>query len=220
MIEGCGVPHTEVDLILVNGESVDFSHLVHDGDRISVYPMFESFDISPELRVRPEPLRDLKFVLDVHLGRLAAYLRMLGLDVVYQNCFTDAELAHVSSSEHRILLTRDRGLLKHGAITHGYWLRETDSRKQIAEIIDRFDLARSIRPFTRCMQCNGMLEQVTRDRALDHLPPRVAELYNDFEQCTECGRVYWKGTHYARMQRWIAELTTSTVRKDQTDRDK
>jgi uncharacterized protein len=208
MIESFGVPHTEVELIIVNGESADFSRLVRDGDRISVYPTFESVDITPELRVRSEPLREPTFVLDVHLGKLAAYLRMLGFDALYRSCYSDAELVQISSLEHRILLTRDRGLLKHSAISHGYWLRQTDSRRQAAEVVQRFDLAHSIRPFTRCMACNGVIESVSRERVRDRLVPHTAELYDEFRQCSQCGRVYWKGTHYERMRRWIEELTS------------
>lgn len=205
LIESCGVPHAEVDLITANGESVDFSYLVRNGDRISVYPMFESLDITPELRVRPRPLRQPKFVLDVHLGRLAAYLRMLGFDTVYQNCFDDEDLVRVSSREHRILLTRDRGVLKHSAVTHGYWLRQTDSKRQAAEIVNRFDLMGSIQPFTRCMACNGALEPVSKDKVRERLPPRTAELYDEFRECARCGRIYWKGSHYERMLHWINE---------------
>jgi uncharacterized protein with PIN domain len=192
MIEGFGVPHAEIDLIIANGDSVDFSHAVRDGDHISVYPMFESLDITPELRVRPRPLRDPRFVLDVHFGKLAAYLRMLGFDTLYRSDFTGPELVQISAGQHRILLTCDRGLLKRGDVTHGYWLRETDSRRQLAEIVSRFDLARSTQPFTRCMACNGLLEQVSKD--------------HDFQRCRQCSRIYWKGSHYARMNRWISEM--------------
>jgi uncharacterized protein len=210
MIENCGVPHTEVELIIVNSESADFSRVVRDGDRIGVYPMFESVDITPELRVRSQPLRNPAFVLGVHLGKLAAYLRMLGFDALYRSCYTDSELVQISSLERRILLTRDRGLLKHSAISHGYWLRATDSRRKAAEVVQRFDLAHVIRPFTRCMACNGVIELVSRERVRDRLLPRTAELYDEFRQCLQYGRVYWKGTHYKRMQRWIEELTSST----------
>jgi uncharacterized protein with PIN domain len=208
-IESFGIPHTEVELILANGQSVDFNYVVLNGDRISVYPVFECFDISGELRVRPEPLRESRFVLDVHLGKLAAYLRMLGFDTLYRNCFTDPELTEASRRQHRILLTRDRGLLKHAAVAHGYWLRETDSRRQIAEIVQRFDLANSIQPFTRCMACNGILRDVSKEQIRHKLPSRTAELYDEFRECPNCGRVYWKGSHSQRMQRWIAELTAS-----------
>jgi uncharacterized protein len=210
MIESFGVSHTEVELIIVNGESANFSRVVRDEDRIGVYPVFESVDITPELRVRSQPLRNPTFVLDVHLGKLAAYLRMLGFDALYRNCYTDPELVQISSLERRVLLTRDRALLKHSAISHGYWLRETDSRRQAAEVIQRFDLAHLIRPFTRCMACNGIIEPVSRERVRDRLLPRTAELYDEFRQCLQCGRVYWKGTHYKRMRRWIEELTSST----------
>ncbi len=206
MIESFGVPHTEIDLIVANGQSVDFSYPVKRGDRIAVYPTFESFDIAPEQRLRPQPLRNSKFILDVHLGKLAAYLRMLGFEAEYGRSFTDARLAQISASEHRVLLTRDRALLKRGAITHGYWVRETNSHRQIAEVMHRFNLARAVRPFTRCMACNGALEPVSKDQAQNLVPERSFERYKEFHHCEQCGRIYWKGSHYARMRRWIEEL--------------
>ena len=207
LIESCGVPHTEVELIVVDGQSVDFSYVVQNGDRIAVYPVFEALDITPALRVRPAPLRDPQFVLDVHLGKLAAYMRMLGFDSLYRNCLEDAELARISAAEHRILLTRDRGLLKRSAVTHGYWLRETDSRAQLAEIVHRFDLSRLIRPFTRCMACNAELRRVAKEEVRSELPPRVAQEFDEFRRCPDCRRVYWRGSHYQRMQHWIGQLT-------------
>jgi uncharacterized protein with PIN domain len=206
LIESFDVPHTEVDLVLLNGVSVGFAQLVQPGDRVSVYPVFESFDITQELRVRPKPLRETRFVLDVHLGKLAAYLRMLGFDTRYQSCFTDGELAEISAAENRILLTRDRRLLKRNLVTHGYWLRQTDSRRQIVEILDRFDLAAAIRAFARCMACNAPLEAVAKDRVRGLVPPRAADLHDEFRRCPNCGRVYWKGSHYRRMENWIREL--------------
>jgi uncharacterized protein with PIN domain len=206
LIESFGVPHIEVDLILVNGESAEFSDLVQAGDRVSVFPVFESFDIASVTRVRPQPLRETRFVLDVHLGRLVVYLRMLGFDARYQSCLRDEELAEISAREHRILLTRDRGLLKRSVVTHGYWLRQTDSRGQAAEVLDRFDLTRSIRPFTRCMACNTALEDVRKELVFESVPERAAELYDEFRRCAGCGRVYWKGSHYRRMESWIREL--------------
>ena len=203
MIEGFGVPHGEIDLIVANGDSADFSYMVRDGDRIGVYPMFEALDITPELRVRPRPLRDPRFVLDVHLGKLADYLRMLGFDTLCRSDLTGPELVQISVAEHRILLTRDAGLLGHGDVTHGYCLRETDSRRQLAEVVNRFDLARAIQPFTRCIACNGALGQVSKDQITELVPRRAAELHDDFQRCRQCSRVYWKGSYYARMNRWI-----------------
>jgi uncharacterized protein len=206
MIESFGVPHTEVDLILVNGESVDFRYVVRDGDSISVYPVFEGLDITSLVRVRPEPLRDPRFVLDTHLGRLAGYLRMMGFDTLYHREAGDADLARTSRDERRILLTRDRGLLKRGMVTHGYYVRETAVRRQIAEVLRRFDLSGAVRPLVRCLRCNSVLEPVAKERVLDRVPPRAAELFDEFLLCPGCGRVYWQGGHYRRMRAFIASL--------------
>ncbi|MFB3826173.1 MAG: Mut7-C RNAse domain-containing protein [Bryobacteraceae bacterium] len=199
MIESFGVPHTEVDLILANGESVDFAYVVRDGDRISVYPMFETLDITPELKVRPVPLRNPRFVLDTHLGTLARYLRMMGFDALYSTEAGDAELARLSRDERRILLTRDVGLLKRAMVTHGYFVRETAPRRQLAEVVSRCNLERVARPFTRCMVCNGVLEPAALEQVAGRVPPRALELYDEFLACPGCGRVYWKGGHYRRM---------------------
>ncbi len=199
VIESAGVPHTEIDLILVNGRSVDFSHIVEDGDRISVYPVFESMDITPVLRVRPRPLRQPRFVLDVHLGRLAAYLRMMGFDALYRNDYNDEQLAALSSGGDRILLTRDVGLLKRAVVTRGYYVRETSPRRQLEEVLRRFDLLRLAAPFTRCMACNGALQVIEKELVRDSLPARIFEGRDGFLRCESCGRVYWKGSHYDRM---------------------
>jgi uncharacterized protein len=206
MIESFGVPHTEVELVLINGESSDFACLVRNADRVAVYPVFESLDITPELRIRRQALRETRFVLDVHLGRLAAYLRMLGFDAAYHNRASDEELVRISSEDKRILLTRDRGVLKHSAVTHGYWLRETESRRQAAEVVRRFDLARSLRPFTRCMACNQVLHLAAKPDVHHRVPARIAACHQEFRECPGCRRVYWQGSHYQRMQRWIEEL--------------
>ncbi len=207
VIESFGVPHTEVDLILVNGASAGFDQLVSAGDRVAVYPVFESLDITPEVRIRPEPLRETRFVLDIHLGRLAAYLRMLGFDTWYQSCASDRRLAGISAAEHRILLTRDRGLLKRSMVTHGYWVRNTESRRQVPEILARFDLYGAIRPFSRCMACNALLQEAVKDDVRNLVPQRAAKLHNEFRRCPNCGRVFWQGSHYRRMQSWIRDLT-------------
>jgi uncharacterized protein with PIN domain len=206
MIESLGVPHTEVDLVLVNGESSDFTRLIQNGDRISVYPVFESIDIAPVLRVRTQPLREPKFVLDVHLGKLAGFLRMLGFDTDYSNHASDSELVKISVEQRRTLLTRDRGLLKHSAVTRGYWVRETDSHRQLEEVLRRFELSRSLRPFTRCLVCNEPLAKISIADAVGLVPERVLEWATEFQQCPVCRRVYWEGSHYRRMHLWIEQM--------------
>src|SRR5262249_11784535 len=171
MIEAIGAPHTEVELILVGGRPVDFTYIVADGDRLSVYPFFESLNISPLLRVRPRQPDQIRFVLDGHLGKLAAYLRMLGFDALYRNDCDDDELAEISSREERILLTRDCGLLKRSVVKLGYKVRETDPRKQLLETIRRFDLIKSLSPFRRCLRCNGLLELISKEAITDRLQP-------------------------------------------------
>ncbi len=213
MIEAIGVPHTEVDLILANGESVDFSYLVQDGDRVSVYPVFEAFDITPLLKVRPEPLRVVHFVADVHLGRLAAYLRMIGFDTLFPDDYRDEELARLSRDEHRILLTRDRGLLKRSMVTHGYYVRSTNPRQQLVEVVRHFDLFRRIDPFKRCIRCNGLLVAATKEEVAGRLPADTRQVYDDFHRCADCGQVYWKGPHFERMEQIIAHVRSQETRQ-------
>lgn len=203
VIESYGVPHTEVDLVLVNGESVGFEHRVAGGDRISVYPVFEAIDIQPLLKVRPVPLRVTRFLLDTHLGRLAGYLRMAGFDTRYYNHASDEALATEAARERRILLTRDRGLLKRRSVTHGYCVRETAPRLQLAEILLRFDLASSASPFTRCLVCNGELRQADRSEVEDRVPEKTRRAYRQFAVCEDCDKVYWPGSHYQRMRRLL-----------------
>jgi len=206
VIESFGVPHTEVDLVLADGESVDFSWRLRGGSRVSVYPVFESLDISPTTRVRPAPLREVRFVLDGHLHRLARYLRMLGFDAWWRNDPPDEELAGIASDQHRILLTRDVGLLKRRIVSHGYWVRAADPRAQLAEVADRLDLFRTIAPFRRCLCCNDLLEAVSKEEVADALPPAVRERHEAFRRCPGCKRVYWSGSHARRMRKLIADL--------------
>lgn len=206
MIESLGVPHTEIELILVNSMAVDFTYIVQDGDQVSVYPVFETFDATPIVRLRPAPLREPRFVLDAHLGKLAGYLRLLGFDTLYRNDYDDETLARISSAEPRILLTRDRGLLKRSLVTHGYYVRQVDPQRQIVEVLHRFDLQGQIAPFHRCIRCNGLLRDVSKEMIGDRLPHHTCEYYDEFHMCDQCGKVYWKGSHYQRLLDFIASL--------------
>lgn len=205
-IEALGIPHTEVDLILVNERSVDFGHRLQHGDRLSVYPVFESVDISSLVRVRPAPLREIRFVLDAHLGRLACYLRMLGFDTLYSNEFNDEGLAQISSEEKRILLTKDRGLLKRNLVTHGYCVRSSHPREEVVEILKRFDLFKLVKPFDRCLRCNALLGTVSKEEVLEDLPPRVRQEQEEFRRCRGCGQIYWKGSHFERMRSFLEHV--------------
>lgn len=207
MIESFGVPHTEVELILVNGKSVDFSYIVRDGDRISVYPVFESVDISPLVRLRPEPLREPRFVVDCNLGRLARYLRLLGFDTLYRNDYSDREIAALADDEKRIVLTRDRALLQHKIITHGYFVRATRPRDQVREVLSRFDLYRKVAPYSRCARCNGELVETDKQAVAARLEPKTRKYYDRFRVCRSCGQVYWEGSHHRRMRALLESFT-------------
>ena len=203
LVESLGIPHTEVDLVLANGASVGFRHKPADGDRLSVYPVFESLDISGSSRVHPRPLRGTRFVLDVHLGRLARLLRLAGLDSLYANDWDDLALSRLSRQEGRILLTRDRGLLMRAEVTHGYCVRSPDPPEQLAEVIARFDLTRAMAPFSLCLVCNEKLQPLPRRRARLAVPPGVARRYRRFRSCPRCGRVYWRGSHWEHLRRLL-----------------
>ncbi|WP_187672390.1 Mut7-C RNAse domain-containing protein [Zestomonas carbonaria] len=206
MIEALGVPHTEVELVLVNGESVGFDRLIEDGDRVAVYPKFEALDISSLLRVRERPLRVTRFVADVHLGGLAHLLRMAGFDTLYETGFDDARIAALGADEGRIVLTRDRELLKRRTITHGCYVRALKPALQLRELFERLDLAGSARPFTLCLHCNVPLREVDKAAVLDRLPPRVRVLYQHFLTCDDCQRVFWEGSHWRSMRALLDPL--------------
>jgi len=201
LIESLGVPHTEVDLILVNGRSVPFEQKVRQGDRISVYPVFESLEIGSVTKVRPAALRRTRFVLDVHLGRLAKLLRMLGFDTLYSNSYDDSSLSRISRDHRRIVLTRDRELLKRSMITHGYCLRSDQPMEQLLEVLKRFDLSEKIQPFGRCLRCNSLLQEIDRRQAAASVPEYVARTYDHYKTCPDCGRIYWQGSHWEHMRR-------------------
>ncbi|KKC02258.1 Mut7-C RNAse domain-containing protein [Mycobacterium nebraskense] len=206
VLEAMGIPHTEVDLILVNGSPRDFAYRPSFGDRIAAYPMFEALDVGATARLRPVPLRDPRFVVDVNLGRLAWLLRLLGFDVWWSNDADDKTLADISGEQRRILLTRDRGLLKRRAITHGLFVRSDDPDEQALDVLRRLDLGRRLAPLSRCVRCNGTLSRVSKDEVIDQLEPLTREYYEEFSRCTECGRIYWPGSHYAKLVRLVERL--------------
>ena len=203
-IEAIGVPHTEVDLIIVNGNSVGFDYHLKNGDEASVYPVFSDVDISTKatLRENPEPV----FIVDVNLGKLAKNLRMCGFDAIYSNKYSDHDVAQLADRDNRIVLTRDRRLLKQRIITHGYWLRSTDPDQQIYEVFKRFDLFSIVKPFNRCLECNGLIKPVEKDEILDQLEPKTIQYFDEFYQCQDCKRIYWKGSHYEHMSKVLDKI--------------
>jgi hypothetical protein len=204
-----GVAPDAVDLILVNGTSCSLHHPVRDGDRVSLYPTFEAFDVTPLLQLRDAPLRRIAFVADAHLGRLARYLRLLGFDTLFENDPGDEALARTSAEEGRVLLSRDRALLRRRAVTHGLWVPAIRPREQLRYVLERLDLFRLLRPFSRCTICNGPLA-VADERTLgDGVPSRVRAVFDDFWRCSDCGRIYWQGSHYDRLSHFVDQMTAA-----------
>ncbi len=202
-IEALGVPHPEVAAIVVNGAPVTFSYLVQPDDAIQVYSAAAALQTGlPLLQPWPAP----RFVSDVHLGRLAEYLRLLGFDTLYRNDYDDPELAEIACSDMRILLTRDLDLLKRSCVVYGYYVRTTKPKQQVIEVLQRFDCFAAARPFQRCSRCNGMLEPVDKAAVVKLLPPRVQLEHERFQRCTGCGQIYWPGSHFVRLQRFVAQV--------------
>ncbi|HLW34039.1 MAG TPA: Mut7-C RNAse domain-containing protein [Chthoniobacterales bacterium] len=207
IIEGCGVPHTEVDLILVEGAPANFSRVIASESDIEVFPVEpEPITAFPENRLQVRNVR--KFVADGHLGKLVRDLRLLGIDVTYDRDANDPRLVEISSSEERALLTRDRRLLMHSALRHGYYLRSQNPLHQTVEVIRRFNLANSFAPFGRCLLCNAVLELAAKESVIQELEPLTRIYYDQFRRCPECGQVYWSGSHFEKLQKRIEAIQT------------
>ncbi len=205
-IEACGVPHTEVALILANGRAVDFGYRVRDRDRITVYPPFRALDVEPAWLVSPQPLPAARFVLDGHLGKLAKHLRLLGFDSAYDVAWTDHQLVEISTREARVLLTRDIGALMHAVLARGYFVRATDPWEQLLEVIGRFDLGSWLDAFSRCLACNGELVAVEKAEVSDSLLAATQRHFDEFHRCPDCERVYWQGSHYAHLRALVERV--------------
>jgi len=202
-IETIGVPHPEVDMILVNGAPVDFLYPLHDCDEAEVYPASATNAFPEDWSLVNRHSLSEKFILDVHLGKLAKALRLLGFDTCYKNDYVDKTIVQIAEAEKRIVLTRDVNLLKHKSVTIGYWLRSQFVEEQLAEVISRFKLKAKFKPFERCVECNGKIVSVAKEAILNRLLPKTILYYNHFFQCTCCNRIYWRGSHYEQMQQFI-----------------
>jgi uncharacterized protein with PIN domain len=203
-IEAIGIPHVEVDVILVNSKPVDFRYIIQPNDQVEVMPIHNHLP-------KGHSLIDMhsfnqKFVLDVHLGSLARELRLMGFDSVYDNQYLNPAMVRIAVQEKRALLTRDIGLLKYKVLKYGYWLRSQDPMKQLLEVIKYFDLSGLFKPFTRCIACNGIIGPIEKQMIVEKLSSGTINYFNEFYQCKNCKRVYWKGSHYERMQRFIEQV--------------
>jgi uncharacterized protein len=208
VIESCGVPHPEVDLIRISGQAVGFDYVVSDDAEIAVYPPGIEFPNLSEKRLQDSAIRE--FVADGHLGRLVRDLRLLGVDVTYDQAAEDRQLVEIASRDNRALLTRDRRLLMHAAVQHGYYLRSQNPLEQSVEVLRRFDLGSTVSPFSRCLRCNALLEPTEKEKVIGQLEPLTKIYYDEFRRCTGCGQVYWPGSHFAKLEKRIDAILSRT----------
>ena len=199
-IEAIGIPHVEVNLIQVNNQVVDFNYRLKNNDIVSVYPV---------LKIQKKGAKEIKFILDVHLGKLAKYLRMCGFDTVYQNDYGDKKIIEISLEENRIILTRDIGLLKVKSVSNGYFIRDQNSKAQLIEVLKYFDLYQAINPFNRCIKCNGKLESIEKEKIIQQLEPLTQKYFDTFFRCTHCQSIFWEGSHFDRMSNFINTIKNS-----------
>lgn len=206
-IESLRIPRSEIDLVLLNSQPVSLNERLYENDFVSLFPTFETLDISTLKGGHAPPLRVTRFILDAHLGKLTKYLRMLGFDTIYRNDFADDDIIELAAKEQRIILTRDKLLLKSKQVTHGYYVRTTHKHEQLREVVQKFDLSSQFKSFTRCMTCNTELVPISKEDILQPLPQDIIDNFNEFFFCTACKKVYWKGSHFNRMESYIRDLT-------------
>ena len=204
IIESCGIPHPEVDLILVDDEPVGFDHTLANDAKVDVFTVENRDTNYTEEELQTTGI--IRFVADGHLGGLARNLRLLGFDVAYRQNAEDRQLLEVMARENRALLTRDRRLLMHGIVQHGYWPRSQNPDEQTIEVVRRFDLSELIAPFTRCLRCNALLEEATKSEIIDKLEPLTKIHYHQFRRCPDCKQIYWSGSHFPKLQKRIEEI--------------
>ena len=197
-IEAIGVPHVEINLIQVNDQTVDFRYHLKNNDVVSVYPVQRKIE-----------RKEIKFILDVHLGKLAKYLRMCGFDTAYQNDYNDKKIIEISLEENRIILTRDIGILKVKSVSNGYFIRNQDWKAQLTEVLKHFDLYHAITPFIRCIKCNGKLEKIEKEKIIQQLEPLTQKYFDTFFRCTHCQGIFWEGSHFDRMSSFINTIKNS-----------
>jgi len=209
MIEALGVPHTEIDLILINGKSVDLTYRLQDDDRVSVYPVFESLNIKNVTRLRKIPLRKTKFIADIHLGDIVKYMRVLGFDVYFKPSLFTQKIIEISKKENRIILTKSRRLLKIKEVTHAIFIRPGTTAEQIKKIVDFLDIKDSIKPFSRCLRCNNLVKSVSKESIADRIPPKTREFCDQYTYCDLCDKIYWNGTHFIKMNKAIDHILSN-----------
>jgi uncharacterized protein with PIN domain len=210
ILEAVGIPHTEIGGIEKGSRQLDFSYLPQPGEKLGIYPVpAGAAALQPSL-LRPDPPTEIRFLVDINVARLASLLRMAGFDTVSigeaEHVPAKREIALQSARTERIILSRDKELLKHREVTFGRLVRNQDPTARLYEIVSFYGLHSDLLPFSRCLRCNGMLEPVDKERVMDQLEPLTKKYYYRFRRCGACSQVYWKGSHHERMIALLAPI--------------
>ncbi len=206
IIESCGVPHPEVDLILVNEQKVGFDQTLVSDAQVDVFPVVMADTCQTEKPL--QTIHSATFVADGHLGGLAKNMRLFGFDVAYDQRADDRQLLEIMTRQNRALLTRDRRLLMHAIVQHGYYPRSQNPDEQTIEVIRRFRLTELIAPFSRCLRCNGPLEAADKAEIIDKLEPLTKIYYDQFRRCPNCKQIYWPGSHFPKLLKRIETISS------------
>jgi len=209
LIESFGIPHPEIEKIAVNGKEVDFAYIVENSIRIDVFPISAYSNFFKPSLLRPNPLDFHRFVVDINVAKLASKLRQLGFDTLLPRNFDDTGLAAIAGCQRRILLTRDCNLLKRKIVEFGHLVRAASPNEQLVEIIKLFGLKDKIKPYSRCFQCNGLLDPVAKEDILPLLEPLTKKYYNVFHRCIDCKKIYWSGSHREKMDEILQVILAS-----------
>lgn len=198
IIESLGVPHTEIGKIIAEDNEVNFNYIPVNSQKVTLLPIIPPFDVTKPSLLRPEPLQQISFVVDVNVGKLALLLRMLGLDAEYSPKFLDKDI--LSFCEKRIVLSKDIGLLECKQIIFGRHVRSVYPDDQLVEIIKFFGINGPFKFFTRCLRCNKKLVPVNKKDILHRLEPKTKKYFDRFKICPQCRRIYWQGSHHEKMK--------------------
>jgi len=199
IIESMGIPHTEIGKICIEREKVDFGFIPETAMTINIFEILPPFDVTCPTFLRPVPLKKIHFIADLNVSKLATLLRMSGIDAEISQDLSDNEIASLAYEKQRIVLSKDLGLLKHRKITFGRYVRSVYPEDQLKEIINFFNLKPHLQPFSRCLRCNTSLTPVGKKDILSRLQPKTRLFFHSFKICTQCDRIYWKGSHHEGM---------------------
>lgn len=198
IIEALGVPHTEVGEILVDDRPESFNLIPGTGQKINVRAVQAPFDISQHGLLRRRSFKTMRFLVDVNVGKLAYMLRMLGYDALFESTLKDKEIALLAHDQKRVVLSRDRGLLKQSLIEYGRLVRSQEPDRQLREITRLFGL-NCRKMFSRCLSCNHLLKNVEKKQIAHRLEPKTKKYFSRFSMCPGCDRIYWPGSHWEKM---------------------